>query len=136
MIAAPMPMHSLRVFVTILLLGGLPTLQARGQDAAAHKAWMDDAGDLQDELREQLLAKLGDKAAVTATQLEEVLAKTQAYWAEKHADDIVKIARESRTLATAVATAAKAGNLAQATEASAKMNAHCSACHDLHPEKR
>ena len=129
-------MHRLRVFVTILLLGGLPTLQARGQDAAAHKAWMDDAGDLQDELREQLLAKSGDKAAATATKLEEILAKTQAYWAERHADDIVTIARESRTLATAVATAAKAGHLGQATEASAEMNARCSACHDLHPEKR
>ena len=129
-------MHRRRVFVTILLLGGLPTLQARGQDAAAHKAWMDDAGDLQDELREQLLAKSGDKAAVTATKLEEILAKTQAYWAERHADDIVKIARESRTLATAVATAAKAGRFGEASDASADMNARCSACHDLHPEKR
>jgi hypothetical protein len=129
-------MHRLPVFVTALLLGGLPAPQTGAQDAAAHKAWMDDAADLQDELREQLLARSGDKAAAAATKIERILAQTQAYWAAKHADDIVTIARESRTLATAVATAAKAGKSDQATEASAKMSARCNACHDLHPEKR
>jgi hypothetical protein len=125
----------LSILATILVLSGL-AVHARGQEAAAHKAWMDDAADLQDELREQLLAKSGDKAAAAATQIEELLARTQAYWAAKHADDIVTIARESRTLATAVATAAKAGQFDRATEAAAKMGARCNACHDLHPEKR
>ena len=124
------------VFVTALLLGGLPAPQTRAPDAAAHKAWMDDAADLQDELREQLLAKAGDKAAAAAIEIERILAQTQAYWAAKHADDIVTIAQESRTLATAVATAAKAGKIDQAAEASATMGARCNACHDLHPEKR
>jgi hypothetical protein len=125
----------LSVFVTVSVLG-LPTPQAPAPDAAAHKAWMDDAADLQDELREQLLAKAGDKAAAAAIQIERILAQTQAYWAAKHADDIVAIAQESRRLATAVATAAKAGKFDQATEASATMGARCNACHDLHPEKR
>jgi len=31
------------ILVTPLLLVGLPALQAHAQDAAAHKAWMDDA---------------------------------------------------------------------------------------------
>ena len=128
-------MHTLRVFATVLMLSGLP-VHARAQDAAAHKAWMDEAADLQDELREQLIAKSGDKAAAAATQLEKILAKTQTYWAAKHADDIVTIARESRTLATAVATAAKAGQFDRATGAAATMGARCNACHDLHPEKR
>jgi hypothetical protein len=128
-------MPPLRVFATVVLLSGLPA-HAHAQDAAAHKAWMDDAADLQDELREQLIAKSGDKAAAAATQLEKILAQTQAYWAAKHADDIVTIARESRTLATAVATAAKAGLFDRATDAAAKMGARCNACHDLHPEKR
>ena len=116
---------------TILVLSGL-AVHARGQDAAAHKVWMDDAADLQDELREPLLATSGDKAAAAATRIEELLARTQAYWAAKHADDIVTIARESRTLATA----AKAGQFDRATEAAAQMGARCTACHDLHPEKR
>jgi hypothetical protein len=125
----------LSVFVTVSLLG-LPTLQAPAPDAAAHKAWMDDAADLQDELHEQLLARAGDKAAAAAIEIERILAQTQAYWAAKHADDIVTIAQESRTLAAAVATAAKAGRIDQAAEASAAMSARCNACHDLHPEKR
>ena len=118
------------------LIGSLSASQAGAQDAAAHKAWMDDAADLQDELREHLGAKAGDKAAAAATKIEEILAQTQAYWAAKHADDIVKIARESRTLAAAIATAAKAGKIDQASDAFATMNARCNACHDLHPERR
>ena len=129
-------MNRRTLFATVLVLAGIAAPQARGQDAAAHKAWMDDAADLQDELREQLLAKSGDKAAIAATQLEEILARTQTYWAAKHADDVVTIARDSRALATAVATAAKAGRFDQATDAFAKMGARCNACHDLHPEKR
>jgi hypothetical protein len=97
---------------------------------------MDDAADLQDELREHLGAKAGDKAAAAAMKIEEILAQTQTYWAAKHADDIVKIARESRTLAAAIAAAAKAGRIDQATDTFATMNARCNACHDLHPEKR
>jgi hypothetical protein len=128
-------MHTLRMFATVFFLSGL-SATAHAQDAASHKAWMDDAADLQDERREQLLANSGATAAAAATQLEKILAQTQAYWAAKHADDIVTIARESRTLATAVATAAKAGQFDRATEASAKMGARCNACHDLHPEKR
>ena len=129
-------MNRLRVLVMGLLLGSFPSPQAEAQDAAAHKAWMDDAADLQDELREQLSAKAGDKAAAAATNIEEILAQTQAYWAAKHADDIVKIARESRTLAAAIASAAKAGTIDQVTDTFATMNARCNACHDLHPERR
>jgi hypothetical protein len=130
-------MNGLRVMLmTTLLLGSLTAPQARAQDAAAHKAWMDDAADLQDELREQLHATAGDKAADAATKIEKILAQTQAYWAAKQAEDVVKIARESRTMATAIATAAKSGKMDEANEAFAKMNAHCNACHGLHPEKR
>ena len=118
------------------LIGSLSGPQAGAQDATAHRTWMDDAADLQDELREHLGAKAGDKAAAAATKIEEILAQTQAYWAAKHADDIVKIARESRTLAAAIATAAKAGKIDQASDAFATMNARCNACHDLHPERR
>ena len=122
--------------ITTLLLGSLSASQALAQDAAAHRAWMDDAADLQDELREHLGARAGDKAAAAAAKIEAILAQTEAYWATKHADDIVKIARESRTLAAAIASAAKAGRIDRATDAFATMNARCNACHDLHPEKR
>jgi len=122
--------------MTALLLVGFATLQAHAQDAAAHRDWMDTLADLQDDLREHLVVKSGEKSEAAATAIEKILAQTQAYWATRHADDIVKIAQESRTLATAIAVAAKTGKLDQAAEAFTKMNARCSACHDLHPEKR
>ena len=128
-------MALLRLLVTMLVLSGLP-VAARAQDAAAHKAWMDDAADLQEELRDQLAARSGDKAAAAATQIEKILAQTQAYWEAKRADDIVAIARESRALAAAIVTSAKAGQFDRAADAAAKMGARCNACHDLHPEKR
>ena len=69
-------------------------------------------------------------------KIEALMAKTETYWAGKKAADIVKIAQESRALATQVATAAKSGKFDQADEAFQKMNLRCNACHDLHPEKR
>jgi hypothetical protein len=128
-------MRAARVFATVLVLGGV-VVHARAQDAAAHKAWMDDAADLQEELHDQLGAKSGDKAAAAASQIEKILAQTEAYWTAKRAADVASIARESRTLATDVATAAKAGEFDRAAAVAAKMSARCNACHDLHPEKR
>jgi hypothetical protein len=129
-------MRSVLLFVTMVVLGAVPTLFAGAQSAEEHKAWMDDAGDLRDELAEELVAKSADKAAAAATGLAKILQQTEAYWAAKHADDIVAIARESRTLAAAIATAAKAGKFPEATETNTKLSARCNACHDLHPEKR
>jgi hypothetical protein len=128
--------NSLRACTTVLVLGGIAALPARVQDAAAHKAWMDDAGDLQEELAEQLRAESADKAADAALKLEKILEQTQTYWAARHADDIVAIARESRALATEVATSAKASRFSAAADANKKLNTRCNACHDLHPEKR
>ena len=68
----------------VLLLNGGAAVFANAQDAAASSC----------------SPHSGDKAALAAIKLEEILAKTQACWAQKHADDIVAIARESRTPAT------------------------------------
>ena len=105
-------------------------------DADAHKGWMNDAADAQEDLRDALHAKKVAEATAAAMKIEALMAQTEAYWAEKKAADIVTIAQESRALATQVATAAKAARYTQADEAFQKMNARCNACHDLHPEKR
>lgn len=106
------------------------------RDADAHKALMDDAGDAQDDLRDLLAGKDAAKAAAAARKLETLLAQTERYWAAKHAEDIVKIAKASETLAQQVATAAKAGKFDAAREAFGKLGTTCNTCHDLHPEKR
>lgn len=104
--------------------------------AATHKKWMNDASDLQEELRDELQSTDGAKAAAAATKIEALMARTQTYWAGKRMEDVVKLAQDSRTYAKQVATAAKAGHLDEAKTAFGKMNDTCNVCHDLHPEKR
>ena len=133
-VAAIIACASLCVTVASVLANSAPAGQSA--DAAAHKAWMNDAADAQEDFRDAVRAKKGADAASAAVKIEALMAKTETYWADKKAADIVKIAQESRTLATGVATAAKAGEFDQADEAFGKMNLRCNACHDLHPEKR
>ncbi len=123
---------------TLVLPCVLVTLSATPQrvDAEAHKVWMDDAADAQDELREALAGEAFDKAVPPAEKIAELMALTEQYWSKKKAADIVKLAQQTQVLARQVATTAKNRNLAGANAAFAQMNATCNACHDLHPEKR
>lgn len=109
---------------------------ASAPTAATHKAWMDDAADAQDELREAIVGKSSAKAAGAASKLRTLMARTERYWAGRHADDVVTLARESKALAGQVASAARARKFEQANETFGKLNTTCSGCHDLHPEKR
>jgi hypothetical protein len=109
---------------------------APASDPAVHKAWMNDATDAQDDLREAIAGKSSAKAAAAALKLQTLMARTERYWASRHAEDIVTLARESKALAGRVVRAARAHKLEQANEAFGKLNTTCNACHDLHPEKR
>jgi 5'-deoxynucleotidase YfbR-like HD superfamily hydrolase len=109
---------------------------ARTIDAATHKQLMSDAGDLQEDLREALAAKANAKVVSAAAKLEKIFVQTEQYWAAKHADDVVALARASQTLTKEVATAARAGKTAQAQDAFTRLGVTCNQCHDLHPEKR
>lgn len=104
--------------------------------AAMHTKWMDDAAELQEDLKDALKAKSGPKAATAAVKIAGLMAQTQAYWAAKKESDIVKLAQESQGFARQVAAAARAGKLDDASAAATRMDATCSACHELHPEKR
>ena len=105
-------------------------------NADTHKAWMDDAGDLQEDLREALPAKDGAKVSEAAVKIEQLMAQTEKYWAAKGAADIVKVAQDSQALCRQVSAAAKASAFDEAQASFAKLSANCNACHDLHPEKR
>jgi hypothetical protein len=109
---------------------------APAPDAAVHKAWMNDATDAQDDLREAIAGKSSAKAAAAALKLQTLMARTERYWASRHAEDIVMLARESKALAGQVSRAARAHKLERANEAFGKLNTTCNTCHDLHPEKR
>ena len=122
--------------VSGLAQGNTTTTTAAAPTAAEHKAWMNDATDAQDDVREAIAGKSSTKAAAAALTLQALMARTERYWATRHADDIVTLARESKGFAGQVAAAAKAGKFELANEAFGKLNTTCNTCHDLHPEKR
>jgi hypothetical protein len=127
------------LLVSVGAIGGAGSALARAQKAPTpeeHTAWMDDAGEAQEDAADAVQAKDAAKLAVAAEKIAGLMSKTEAYWAGKHAADIVTLAQESRTLAAQLATVAKAGKLDEAAASLAKMNANCTVCHELHPEKR
>ena len=112
------------------------TMAAQAPDAEAHKAWMNDATDLQEDIRDAMRAQDGAKVAGAATKIEALMAKTEAYWSAKKAADIVKLAQTARAHAKDVAALGKAAKFEQSNEAFGRLNTTCNTCHDLHPEKR
>ena len=87
-------------------------ISAQAPDAAAHKAWMNDASDAQEDYRFAVSEK-DQKAVVEAlVKLEALMAKTEDYWTAKKAADGVKLAKESRSLAAQAQAAAKRGDTA------------------------
>lgn len=124
------------VVVAGLSCAAVSVLAQAGNDAAAHKEWMNAAGDAQDDFREAAAQKAAAKAGEAAAKIEQLMARTERYWGGRKAVDGVKLSRESRTLARRTAAAARAGKFDAATAAFAKLSASCNACHGLHLEKR
>ena len=111
-------------------------ISAQAPDAVAHKAWMNDASDAQEDYRFAVSEK-DSKAAVEAlVKLEALMAKTEDYWTAKKSADGVKLAKESRALAAQAQAAAKRGDTAAASQNFDKMGVSCNTCHELHLEKR
>jgi len=114
----------------------LATVAAAAQNAAAHLVWMDDAGDAQADLGAAIHANKGADVARAASRIEDLMAKTQAYWEAKREPEGVRITQDARALAKEIAGAATAGKLERAAASFTKMNTACNACHGLHLEKR
>jgi len=121
--------------VFIAAPGGRPAAQA-APDAATHKAWMNDASEQQEELRDALASKSGPAAAAAAQKLATLMGRTESYWDRKKATDVVLLARQARSLAAETAAASTRSRFDDAKAAFIKLSATCNACHDLHPEKR
>jgi len=111
-------------------------ISAQAPDAAAHKAWMNDASDAQEDYRFAVSEKDQKAAVESLVKLEALMAKTEDYWTAKKMADGVKLAKESRALAAQAQAAAKRGDTAAAGQSFDKMGASCNSCHELHLEKR
>lgn len=122
--------------VTSVSLASSPVAQAAAADAAAHKQWMNDASDAQENFRFALTDRDQKAAQEALVTLESLMAKTEGYWTAKKVADGVKLAKEAHGLATQAASLFKSGNMKGAQDSFDKMGASCNACHDLHLEKR
>jgi hypothetical protein len=122
--------------LSVALLSSGYAAAAQAPDAAAHKQWMNDASDAQDDYRFAVGEKNQQGAVEALTKLEALMGRTEEYWTARKADDAVKLARQSRALAAQAAAAARSGNMSASGEAFDKMGATCNSCHDLHLEKR
>ena len=119
---------------TFLLLALLA--QTAVWTADEHKSGMNDASDLQEDIRDALSGGAGGKVETAALKLEALMGRTEDYWSAKKQADIVKLAQATRTLARQLAAEGKVGKLDAAAATFSKMNASCNTCHELHPEKR
>jgi len=119
-----------------MTLAGTPRVAAQAPDAAAHKQWMNDASDAQEDYRFAVTDK-DQKAAVEALgKLESFMARTEDYWTSHKSADGVKLAKAARASAAQAAAAAKRGDLAAASTAFTNMGTSCNACHELHLETK
>lgn len=122
--------------VVAMTLAGAPRVAAQAPDAAAHKRWMSDASDAQEDYRFAVTNK-DQKAAVAALgKLESLMARTEEYWTVRKSADGVTLAKVARASAARASEAAKKGDLAAASTAFDSMGASCNACHELHLEKK
>ena len=128
------------VVVLVLLSCPLAALvrpvSAQGPDAAAHKAWMNDASDAQEDYRFAVSDKNQKAATDALTKLEALMGQTEDYWTARKVADGVALAKQSRAFAAQALTAAKRGDMSTAGQSFDKMSASCNTCHELHLEKR
>jgi hypothetical protein len=123
-------------YIVSMTLVGSVYVSAQAADAAAHKAWMNEASDAQEDYRFAISGKDMKAATEALGKLEMLMARTEDYWAARKAADGVKLSKEARGLAAQALAAVKGGNLPAAGAAFDKMGVTCNSCHELHLEKR
>src|SRR5579864_533001 len=106
--ASPSVARTAPVFCIYLSLAAVAPV---AQDAAAHLVWMDDAGDAQEEVRAGIHANKSADVARAASRIEDLMARTQAYWEAKHEPEGVRMALDARSQAKQIAASATAGKL-------------------------
>ncbi len=109
---------------------------SQAADADAHKAWMNDASDAQEDYRFAVAEKDAKAAAEALVKLEDLMGRTEGYWAAKRSADGVRLSKDARAQAAAAASAVKAGRMADAGASFDKLGTTCNTCHELHLEKK
>jgi len=71
-----------------------------------------------------------------AKKLTAIGEQEEVYWTRANLSDAIALAKQNLADSRKVASSAESGNLGEARQAFENLNRSCSACHDLHPEKR
>jgi len=126
-----------RKLVVASLIGAglvIPTMVVAQNDDWKQK--MEDAQEAKDDLMDAVGAKSGPKAVEATAKMTKILQETKQYWAGRKMADIVKLADANLAALDAMSKLAASGKMDQAKAAFDKIGDSCSACHDVHPEKR
>lgn len=120
-----------KVALCILLGCGAAAL---GEEYAEYTAAMKANGSAYGALR-KLDAKTGPEAVANAEKLGGVYENLIAFWRQRGAADAVKWAEQGKAAALQLATAAHAGESANAAAAFETLGGTCRGCHEKHREK-
>ena len=124
--------------ITTLIVAAL-TLSLASQftqaELDAHKAWMDDAQDKKDDVREALAAKDANKLTAAAIEIEKLTDQEQKFWARTDILKAKELAATNRAEAKEMLQAARSAKFDAAGATFARLEKTCSSCHDLHFEK-
>ena len=106
-----------------------------GEEASRHKAKMDEAQDLKDEIQDGLDGKSASKVADAAAKLRALCQQEEQLWIRARVAEAIRLAGKNLQAVRELEAGAKTGDLDSAAKAFERLNASCRACHDLHLEK-
>lgn len=101
----------------------------------AHKAWMDDAQDKKDDIREALAAKDQKKLMTAALEIDKLTEQEQKFWGRTSIEPAKQLAAKNRGESKEMLEAARNAQFDRADAAFARLERTCSSCHELHFEK-
>lgn len=118
-----------------LVIATLATISLAQTDQE-FQSWMKSTGATVGSMKKNIEAKAGDPAAADADKLADIFKQVGEFWQKRGgADDAVAAAQKAATAASAISTAAKAGNMDQASAEMRNLNSTCGGCHMAHRER-
>src|ERR1017187_7171119 len=124
-------MNASKLILAITIASGLVLV---GQEFSEFTAGMKSADRAWDRLRD-LQSKTGKQAAHQAESIEGVYENMIGFWRQRDSAVAVKSAIEGKAAAAMLASAAYAGDEAQAQAAFKPLSGPCRSCHAAHREK-
>jgi cytochrome c5 len=86
-------------------------------------------------LRQEVNGKDFQTASKDAAELRDTLQKEEQFWTATNTADAIKSAREGRSAADRIVSAANSGNAEQLAEGFEVLTKSCQSCHTAHREK-